>query len=134
GSSRASGSPEDGRSRAGGCTIVLALSGAVKARAGARRSAILGPDGPREGTDRERGRGSRDPGRAMVGAGDPARAHAPDRRSGGQAGCGLPLLQRRGPGGTLQLGGHDELDRKSTRLNSSHVSISYAVFCLKKKK
>src|SRR5699024_12778044 len=28
----------------------------------------------------------------------------------------------------------DELDRKSTRLNSSHVSISYAVFCLKKKK
>src|SRR6202048_2716929 len=27
-----------------------------------------------------------------------------------------------------------ELDRKSTRLNSSHVSISYAVFCLKKKK
>src|SRR5256885_9870855 len=29
--------------------------------------------------------------------------------------------------------GHD-LDRKSTRLNSSHLVISYAVFCLKKKK
>src|SRR5437868_12947069 len=28
----------------------------------------------------------------------------------------------------------DLQDRKSTRLNSSHVSISYAVFCLKKKK
>src|SRR5690606_40115553 len=28
----------------------------------------------------------------------------------------------------------DEQDRKSTRLNSSHVKISYAVFCLKKKK
>src|SRR5699024_12601231 len=28
----------------------------------------------------------------------------------------------------------NEVDRKSTRLNSSHVSISYAVFCLKKKK
>src|SRR5437868_14018822 len=28
----------------------------------------------------------------------------------------------------------EDLDRKSTRLNSSHVSISYAVFCLKKKK
>src|SRR5690606_41821155 len=28
----------------------------------------------------------------------------------------------------------DGLDRKSTRLNSSHVKISYAVFCLKKKK
>src|SRR5438874_10483289 len=27
-----------------------------------------------------------------------------------------------------------ELDRKSTRLNSSHVEISYAVFCLKKQK
>src|SRR5690606_41290535 len=27
-----------------------------------------------------------------------------------------------------------EVDRKSTRLNSSHVKISYAVFCLKKKK
>src|SRR5699024_12179856 len=32
--------------------------------------------------------------------------------------------------GTVHLG---EGDRKSTRLNSSHVSISYAVFCLKKK-
>src|SRR5699024_12838827 len=29
---------------------------------------------------------------------------------------------------------HTARDRKSTRLNSSHVSISYAVFCLKKKK
>src|SRR5690625_5757078 len=27
-----------------------------------------------------------------------------------------------------------KIDRKSTRLNSSHVAISYAVFCLKKKK
>src|SRR5438874_6844381 len=32
-----------------------------------------------------------------------------------------------------RLGG-DMRDRKSTRLNSSHVEISYAVFCLKKKK
>src|SRR2546430_12808245 len=30
--------------------------------------------------------------------------------------------------------GFDALDRKSTRLNSSHSQISYAVFCLKKKK
>src|SRR5690554_7183188 len=30
--------------------------------------------------------------------------------------------------------GVNDLDRKSTRLNSSHVRISYAVFCLKKKK
>src|SRR3712207_8558183 len=37
-----------------------------------------------------------------------------------------PLLQ-------AQLG-LSTLDRKSTRLNSSHANISYAVFCLKKKK
>src|SRR5690349_22505616 len=34
---------------------------------------------------------------------------------------------------TLRFRGR-EIDRKSTRLNSSHVEISYAVFCLKKKK
>src|SRR5690349_23077517 len=37
----------------------------------------------------------------------------------------------------VELGGQDlvrrDQDRKSTRLNSSHVEISYAVFCLKKK-
>src|SRR5690606_40532929 len=39
-------------------------------------------------------------------------------------------------GGHLQRVGNRTagLDRKSTRLNSSHVKISYAVFCLKKKK
>src|SRR5699024_12650393 len=36
--------------------------------------------------------------------------------------------------GTLTLRNVTTRDRKSTRLNSSHVSISYAVFCLKKKK
>src|SRR5690554_7790620 len=34
----------------------------------------------------------------------------------------------------LKRVGHPLQDRKSTRLNSSHVRISYAVFCLKKKK
>src|SRR3712207_8782126 len=33
-----------------------------------------------------------------------------------------------------QLAVHLHQDRKSTRLNSSHANISYAVFCLKKKK
>src|SRR2546430_13359457 len=33
-----------------------------------------------------------------------------------------------------QADGHGQGDRKSTRLNSSHSQISYAVFCLKKKK
>ena len=40
-------------------------------------------------------------------------------------------------GGALTIGSCDSTpraDRKSTRLNSSHVVISYAVFCLKKKK
>src|SRR3712207_7598981 len=33
----------------------------------------------------------------------------------------------------LKARGKDDRDRKSTRLNSSHANISYAVFCLKKK-
>src|SRR5699024_11536664 len=36
--------------------------------------------------------------------------------------------------GSTAPNGSSIKDRKSTRLNSSHVSISYAVFCLKKKK
>src|SRR5437899_5795856 len=56
----------------------------------------------------------------------------------------LPIYQARGlaeiaPGDDdvdlLELaGGRHRQDRKSTRLNSSHLGISYAVFCLKKKK
>src|SRR5438128_8999132 len=38
------------------------------------------------------------------------------------------------PFDTYSYGALEERDRKSTRLNSSHGSISYAVFCLKKKK
>src|SRR5437773_7930467 len=34
----------------------------------------------------------------------------------------------------VRAGGKHNEDRKSTRLNSSHITISYAVFCLKKKK
>src|SRR5690606_41806704 len=37
-------------------------------------------------------------------------------------------------GGGGAVGHRNRVDRKSTRLNSSHVKISYAVFCLKKKK
>src|SRR3989442_7258541 len=37
-------------------------------------------------------------------------------------------------GATVAKGYFSPTDRKSTRLNSSHVRISYAVFCLKKKK
>src|SRR5699024_11692590 len=49
-----------------------------------------------------------------------------------------PASQRGGPlagppGRAAAPAGQSESDRKSTRLNSSHVSISYAVFCLKTK-
>src|SRR5256885_9820436 len=54
----------------------------------------------------------------------------------------LPI-SRTGTGGRIEITGpvlfsgyrlRPDLDRKSTRLNSSHLVISYAVFCLKKKK
>src|SRR5438477_442512 len=46
--------------------------------------------------------------------------------------CVLPPRER--PDEDLRVAARDLRDRKSTRLNSSHMSISYAVFCLKKKK
>src|SRR5205809_4099837 len=55
------------------------------------------------------------------------RSQGPARGRGGGGGAGGAA--RRGSG---RLGA--ALDRKSTRLNSSHGYISYAVFCLKKKK
>src|SRR3712207_7142448 len=63
--------------------------------------------------------------------------------------AGLPQLELRGTGehhvghgarahhhhvGVQDGAGGAHQDRKSTRLNSSHANISYAVFCLKKKK
>src|SRR5947209_12288179 len=45
----------------------------------------------------------------------------------------LPGSATQGPT-PVGLGFSSPLDRKSTRLNSSHANISYAVFCLKKKK
>src|SRR5690606_41620374 len=53
--------------------------------------------------------------------------NAGDRPGGGGAQGGGALR------GSLARGTAGEQDRKSTRLNSSHVKISYAVFCLKKK-
>src|SRR5262245_64297238 len=49
----------------------------------------------------------------------------------GDAGALLARRQRLGHPGDRVVG--LALDRKSTRLNSSHLGISYAVFCLKKK-
>src|SRR5437762_12689540 len=49
--------------------------------------------------------------------------------------CGARLVRAHEHDGPLRRGleGRSEIDRKSTRLNSSHRCISYAVFCLKKK-
>src|SRR5690349_23413270 len=66
------------------------------------------------------------------------RSHAPTCRYPRRVGAFVVV----GPGAyrAHMLPGHDDcpprgaLDRKSTRVNSSHVEISYAVFCLKKKK
>src|SRR5947209_15823774 len=83
--------------------------------------------------------------RATAAAADALRCAA---AGGLRAGCG-PVLRAVGllhrPGRTGRADGYDPLllelrsfwhepgDRKSTRLNSSHANISYAVFCLKKK-
>src|SRR3712207_7408357 len=53
-------------------------------------------------------------------------------RGGRDAAAGGFLLLRRGGGDRGQRSSGAEQDRKSTRLNSSHANISYAVFCLKK--
>src|SRR5688572_32042510 len=45
----------------------------------------------------------------------------------------LPRRAHRDGAAAAAEGLDDDLDRKSTRLNSSHSQISYAVFCLKKK-
>src|SRR3712207_7837808 len=51
------------------------------------------------------------------------------------AGSIVVRLDEMGPLGAKSYPGRDLVrDRKSTRLNSSHANISYAVFCLKKKK
>src|SRR5690606_40426066 len=48
--------------------------------------------------------------------------------------CGLDLFGSLATHARVQHGEQHDADRKSTRLNSSHVKSSYAVFCLKKKK
>src|SRR3712207_7971833 len=57
------------------------------------------------------------------------------RTAGGRPGAPLLLRGARGEGGEPRRGLRHltRRDRKSTRLNSSHANISYAVFCLKKK-
>src|SRR5690606_40104834 len=64
------------------------------------------------------------------------RLQAADRGGARPAAARAPALGGGACGGARQPGRdrRDREDRKSTRLNSSHVKISYAVLCLKKKK
>src|SRR5690606_41637097 len=68
------------------------------------------------------------------------RSHVPQRIGGERAQAPHALADVHGPPVRVHVAhpdDHERLrgrDRKSTRLNSSHVKISYAVFCLKKKK
>src|SRR3712207_8091688 len=66
---------------------------------------------------------------------DPVRGLLP-RRGVGDPARDLDRQRRRDRGASLRAPAADRprRDRKSTRLNSSHANISYAVFCLKKKK
>src|SRR3712207_7998508 len=59
---------------------------------------------------------------------DPVARHLGEDRRRGDAGGDTISLPHRQPGRVQPV-----KDRKSTRLNSSHANISYAVFCLKKK-
>src|SRR2546426_5694312 len=65
----------------------------------------------------------------------PRSSFEPDRLTLGKGNDGFPLRQVQDctVGGQTHPG-REQTDRKSTRLNSSHLVISYAVFCLKKKK
>src|SRR2546430_13709927 len=64
------------------------------------------------------------------------RGRGPGSREGGAAGAWAFVAEARGTAQTALVQTSFALarDRKSTRLNSSHSQISYAVFCLKKKK
>src|SRR3712207_7278439 len=66
----------------------------------------------------------------------PVVVHAVHERLVGAAqvsGAELEVVRRVGEDQVHRVGGDEGEDRKSTRLNSSHANISYAVFCLKKK-
>src|SRR3712207_7955609 len=81
-----------------------------------------------EGEDRQGpGRAVRGAGRALRRGGVPAH-----RRRGERGGEGRAQAAVARAGHERRAGGR--ADRKSTRLNSSHANISYAVFCFKKKK
>src|SRR5690625_6581162 len=89
------------------------------------RTAQRGQEGERQGTQGEGDREDhRERGQQIAGGRRGGHCAAP------VAGVAPPRRRRRSRYRTISAATRD---RKSTRLNSSHVAISYAVFCLKKK-
>src|SRR2546426_2424311 len=74
--------------------------------------------------------------RSLRDARDPRADAASDHRDHASGGVGGHIHDAEDPRQEPDRGDHEiqRADRKSTRLNSSHLVISYAVFCLKKKK
>src|SRR5262245_64235208 len=79
------------------------------------------------------GRGAEGRSDAEGGSGDGADRRARPLEGGGLRG-GAGVVQAGRGAGSQESRRAPSQDRKSTRLNSSHLGISYAVFCLKKKK
>src|SRR5207302_4428226 len=87
---------------------------------------------PRTGGGRSTRRGADARGRTSHTARDPCLRRSRRRASFGERGRSDKNVSLEG--WALYTCFAERIDRKSTRLNSSHVKISYAVFCLKKKK
>src|SRR5690625_6759170 len=83
---------------------------------------LLGVDEAEDQRDEHRGKGQ--------GRYEPADDGTAEEDGEEHAGLHHHIVVGHRPVGDLRAG----IDRKSTRLNSSHVAISYAVFCLKKKR
>src|SRR5690606_39469515 len=96
----------------------------IRAAAGRRRKERKIP--------RQRGGVRRYPSSAT--GGGTRRSASPLGRYGTESRGGIPRFGERAPRIRLPSAANTRDDRKSTRLNSSHVKISYAVFCLKKTK
>src|SRR5690606_41225916 len=115
-----------------GCPLVLPLGRVERRHSGILSGAVggVGPVPPDPAAS-DASAARLGPGRAPASL-DQGQPGERDQRESGE-----DQEARRGAAGVLlgepQRGGEVEPDRKSTRLNSSHVKISYAVFCLKKK-
>src|SRR5256886_12815037 len=123
--------PRGGGAAGGAALHPSALARArVGRRAGARRHRVAAPGDPPSGerADGTHPAAARRAARAR--ACPPAAIRLPRQPDpvGNRDAAVLP------PGGVVGVAAGARGDRKSTRLNSSHSQISYAVFCLKKKK